>query len=410
MLLNPRTLLLLPILLLATLALSATPASASPLHFGEPGEGAGQLNQPLGVAVDESTAPTDSSAGDVYVADEHNNRVDKFGPDGEFLLAWGWGVANGEEKLQACGPATGPSTEACHAGRSGPGAGEFHALRAVAVDASDQPLDDSEGDVYVLEEDNSRVDKFGPDGEFLLAWGWGVATGANEFQECGPEASPKPTETCEQGREGTGAGEFELKGGALTLGATGEVYVGDVSRVQVFGSDGKLARTVTIGPPEEFVDDIALDPAGDIYASFRNDRGVFEYKPCVGSCVAEQAGPPLETRSEDYFGLAPGGELFVSDGERLLEFAGGSLIASAPSPQNQAEGVAFDAQNGQLLVSVRSQGAVFAQAPLPPGPDVETEEATAEPAGTATLRASIYPEGKQTKYHLVYCMASKGGL
>ena len=56
-------------------ALAAAPALALPSSFGTEGEGAGQISNPQGVAVDQET-------GDVYVADTANARVDKFGPNG----------------------------------------------------------------------------------------------------------------------------------------------------------------------------------------------------------------------------------------------------------------------------------------------------------------------------------------
>src|SRR5262249_7905996 len=43
--------------------------------------GEGQFNGLSGIAVDV--------AGNVYASDESNNRVQKFGPDGSFKVAWG---------------------------------------------------------------------------------------------------------------------------------------------------------------------------------------------------------------------------------------------------------------------------------------------------------------------------------
>ena len=49
--------------------------------------GAGEFNVPQNVAVD--------SAGDVYVADRNNHRIQKFSSAGEFLRTWGGGVVSG---------------------------------------------------------------------------------------------------------------------------------------------------------------------------------------------------------------------------------------------------------------------------------------------------------------------------
>jgi NHL repeat len=72
------------------------------------GSGAGQLSNPYGVAT--------GSSGDVYVADEVNNRIDEFSAAGKFIDAWGWGVVDGASKFETC-------TSTCRAGIGGDGAG-----------------------------------------------------------------------------------------------------------------------------------------------------------------------------------------------------------------------------------------------------------------------------------------------
>src|SRR5256885_14441134 len=53
------------------------------LSFGEKGEGLGQLKSPAGIAVNESTH-------DVYLVDAGNQRVERFGANGEAKEVWGW--------------------------------------------------------------------------------------------------------------------------------------------------------------------------------------------------------------------------------------------------------------------------------------------------------------------------------
>src|SRR6185312_1422295 len=54
---------------------------ASIRQFGSHGSGDGQLSGARGVAV--------SPDGSIYVADQGNNRIEKFDPNGKFLLKWG---------------------------------------------------------------------------------------------------------------------------------------------------------------------------------------------------------------------------------------------------------------------------------------------------------------------------------
>ena len=76
-------LLLCAVLTCAGLAAVAAPVSAAPgYHFSfgwgsGPGSGPAQFNLPRGIATDP--------AGNVYVSDLNNNRIQKFSPSGSFL-------------------------------------------------------------------------------------------------------------------------------------------------------------------------------------------------------------------------------------------------------------------------------------------------------------------------------------
>lgn len=135
----------------------ASPAAAAPeffTRFGESGSGAGQLSFGRGIAADPVS-------GDVYVADEGNNRIDEYTAWGQFVRAWGWGVADGAREAQECTSASG-----CLMGLPGGGAGQLNGPNGVAIDSS--------GNVYVFERQNERVQKFDSSGHFILAFGGDV--------------------------------------------------------------------------------------------------------------------------------------------------------------------------------------------------------------------------------------------
>jgi DNA-binding beta-propeller fold protein YncE len=74
--------------------------------------------------------------GELYVSDGYGNaRVHKFSPEGRLLLSWG-------------APGAGP--------------GQFHLPHGIAVDR--------DGTVYVADRENSRVQLFTPEGEYLAEW------------------------------------------------------------------------------------------------------------------------------------------------------------------------------------------------------------------------------------------------
>jgi DNA-binding beta-propeller fold protein YncE len=94
--------------------------SAEAGHASSPlAQEAGQLRSPWGVAVD--------GAGDVYVTDTGNHRVEKFDREGNFITQWG-GFGNG--------------------------AGQFNFPYGIAVDAK--------GSVFVIDSGNTRVQQFMP--------------------------------------------------------------------------------------------------------------------------------------------------------------------------------------------------------------------------------------------------------
>jgi DNA-binding beta-propeller fold protein YncE len=114
--------------------------------FGTPGAGDGQFNEPWGIAV----APN----GDVYVADTWNHRVQRFDSNGTFLGKWG-----------RLGDAKGSTT-------TDPGV--FWGPRSVAISP--------QGEVYVSDTGNKRIQVFTPDGTFVRMFG-GDGSDPGQFHE-----------------------------------------------------------------------------------------------------------------------------------------------------------------------------------------------------------------------------------
>lgn len=115
-----------------------------------PGAAAGQFNFPRAVAVD--------AEGRIYVADSGNNRVQVFNGDGSFLRQWG----------SLCKLDT---REGC----TGNGEGQFNEPWGIAVG--------KDGSVYVSDTWNHRIQKFTNDGQFVKAWGVFGSTGGELGQE-----------------------------------------------------------------------------------------------------------------------------------------------------------------------------------------------------------------------------------
>jgi hypothetical protein len=116
----------------------SVPAQAKTVHvlagsFGSKGSASGQFEGPVGIAVNDTTH-------DVYVVDSGDNRVEEFNFTGSTVI----------------GELTG----------SGAPTGSFSDPTQIAVDNSENPLDPSKGDVYVVDSGHDVVDKFSPTGAY----------------------------------------------------------------------------------------------------------------------------------------------------------------------------------------------------------------------------------------------------
>ena len=123
------------------------------------GSGAGQLKEPRGIAA--------TPAGNVYVSESPNNRVDIFKEKGEFASTFGWGVTDAKSEPETC-------TTACKAGLSGSGNGQFNGVRGIAMTPA--------GNVWVVESTNNRVQEFNTTNEYVLKFG-SAGTGSGQFKE-----------------------------------------------------------------------------------------------------------------------------------------------------------------------------------------------------------------------------------
>jgi DNA-binding beta-propeller fold protein YncE len=401
----------LAIIVLSLLALA--PGASAFKVISESGAGASQTSRPNGLAVNHATSR-------LYVADTENNRVDVFGPAGTFQKAFGWGVATGAAKPQTCGPAATPPTVTCLRGLRGEGSGQFESPTTIAVD-------DSSGDVYVVDLTNQRVEKFDEEGNFLLTFGGGVdkTVPANV-------CTAASGHICGAGSDGFSEGEFSSSTTIFVgVGPGGVVYVIDNHRVgekekekknrlQRFGPSGApIAPQRILLPEEELAGALAVDSTGDFYVAGEGgvETAIRKYEPdgSLIGVVTEEVFQALAVDSADNLFLATntengketGGRKSIveydSSGSELRRFGYGLLEAGVGglAPYESATGDIYASEreaagaggNRVLHIDIPEKGPLVFPAPCKTSILGNTK---------ATLQAGVNPEGDATTYHFEY--------
>jgi hypothetical protein len=390
------------------LALLASVADAAPpTTIATSGSKAGQVELPRGVAVDQES-------GDIYVADRNNFRIDKFDSDGQFLLAWGFGVADGGVGLQSCGPAATPPTMKCFKGAAANTAKIPGAITPEAVTVAP-----STGDVYVADSSNHRVTEFTPTGDFILMFGKNVNTtpGTSTPNLC-TKSDLESGAICGQGAADSSAGAFFSGPTNVLAGESGDIWVGDTARLLEFTSDGEYVSQAAIAGGGA-TKALGIDPAsGDFYIKSASLPGVRRYEPSgVPFNALTEVGAPLDPAGQpEALVVAADGTVYVGDktspyrflafdaaGDQVSQFGAGQVIGVPGSSGANPLAVSRDGDS-VFVTSGQSGGNSRVQRfPLPePGPLPEGPRTEGLLPTTATLVATLNPEGRETEYHFEY--------
>ncbi|MCH7999948.1 MAG: TIGR03663 family protein, partial [Chloroflexi bacterium] len=227
-------------------------------------------------------------------------------------------------------------------GDAGSGEGQFNQPADLAIDA--------EGNVYVIDTWNHRVQKFDADLTFITAWG-------------GPT------------NDLVNPGDYEMWGPrSIAVDSEGNVWVVDTGtqRVRKFSPDGELLGTVGergrgLGQFREPVG-IAFDPVtGDFLVADVGNARIQRFDSEMRAIAAYPIDEwkDLNPANKPYLAALPDGRILVSDPVRgrilLLDQAGG-VIAALSSVSGEAlafpRGIAYDADGGFVITSEGAAGRV----------------------------------------------------
>jgi ABC-type Fe3+ transport system permease subunit/streptogramin lyase len=262
--------------------------------LGQRGTAAGQFNKPRSLTVDRED--------NLYVVDL-TARVQKFSPEGRFLLMWQLAQTDlGKPKGMAC---------------------------------------DHEGNIVVVEPHYQRVNHFTTDGRLVRRWG---TAGTNAGQLTLPRSVavnaqgrlwlteytlvdrvqsfrlPEPNWISAFGRPGLGNGEFNRAEG-IDLDASGRLYVADSCnhRIQVFSSEGEWLRAygrAGAGQGElSYPYDVKVDGQGrQFVCEFGNSRiQVFDAADRSLEVVGGYGSAPGQFGNPWSIALDSRGNLYVAD-------------------------------------------------------------------------------------------------
>ena len=403
------------------LAIPSSIAEAAPVTIAPAGGGAGYVDKPIGAAVDQGS-------GDLYVADSNNFRIDKFDSVGDFLLAWGFGVADSEtEELQTCGPEASPPTLKCY----GPGFNNPANYEAGNVKPESVAVDQASHDIYVADPSKRRITRFRRDGEFIYMIGKNVDQGggspAHPGNICKAEYLKQAVpDTCGAGESGTGAGEYFGAPTSLVVDQLGNLWVGDDGRVLEFDSEGQFVSESAVPGGGGAVKGLTIDPlgTGDLWMKSQSLAGVRRYA-LAGSPPLQtltEVGSPLDLGGEpEALTLDSAGNVYIGDksspyrfkvydpaGELFSQFGAGQVIGRPGAGGGGSPGgtpLALDEASGALYAASSASGPESAvqRFPVPePGPLPEEPEAEGALPTSVTLTAALNPEGRQSKYRFEY--------
>jgi len=391
---------------------------------GAGGGGAGQLQSPTGVAVD--------AAGNLYLFEKQNDRVQEFDSAGRFLLMFG-GEVDKTTGANVCTKGDLEAGDQCAAGVIGTAPGFFSRTESLGAYIAVG----SDGTVYVGDQD--RIQEFEPDGSFK---------GQIKFADLHAEEPSFP----ESGS--TGALAFDPVSEELyfSMFPPSEKVTAHPAIYKIDPTTGKLTDTiVTPAPFEGIIQALTTDPDGDLYEVFEPGSQSLERKDQEPRVIkfgpdgtveigfddefAAPFAPPRQEESTTLNGLGTNGEgdVYVTEGGRTrfvssVSAYGPPPLAYGPPPKQPpsiAEQFSASVRETSATVIAEINPHFFADTtyyveygsqscesgsctvePVPPGSTLTQEVVDAQVRTEGVGLASLQPD---TTYHYRFVAQSSGG-
>jgi len=276
-----------------------TVAAFSPIwrrgQVGARGNGDGMLNGPWGIAQD--------SAKNLYVSDGSNSRISKYNSSGTFLGWIGKIATSPTGGAAGCsGAAVGTFTPGwCTGGTSASGTGNG------MLDTPTGIVLDSSGNLYVVDSNNARINKYDSSGVFQ-GWIGKIATSPTGGA-AGCSGAAVGTNTpgwCTGGTSASGTGNGMLNApNGIALDSSSNLYAMDSGnhRINKYNSSGVF---------QGWIGKIATSPTGGATGCNGASVGTFTPGWCTGGTSAQGTGDGM-LKSPSGIALDTSGNLYVAD-------------------------------------------------------------------------------------------------
>ena len=224
-------------------------------------------------------------------------------------------------------------------------------------------VNQSTGDVYLLDNGHSRVDEFGGEGVFVRSFGQEQLQRPQLLGGLAVDQASGDVYVVDavHGRvvkfdsEGRFLLEFAVGGGSVAVGPSGTVYVGEFGAVQEYDSAGNAGVHLELEGAES-ISDLAVNGEGEIYVSEGEFEGFGAMHPVRRYSAAGVLLGVFDEASEGQarsLTLDPAsGEVFVNEGFSLSV---GEQIRGFTPAGVQAVGVRVDDQRTQGRDRVRRE-------------------------------------------------------
>ena len=305
----------LTILFLGLMSASITHAESYSFvkQWGSYGTGNGQLDYPIGIAIDSSK--------NIYVTENGNHRIQKFDSNGNFITKWG-------SRADAYYPV----------------GGQFDLPVGIAVD--------SQNHVYVSDRGLNWIQEFDSNGNFLTKWG-SSGTGTGQLNEPVGVAIDSSSNVYVTGTYVNGIQKFDKNGNfiatlasgkfdfpsSIARDSSGNIYVMDLRQIQKFDSKGNLVTSWH--SPGLKGANLAVDSSGYVYITAPGLGVVQSYDRVSkydgnGNIIAQWGG---QGSGNGYFVSAKGvaidssGNVYVADSVNncIQKFAPSKTVAKFTS-------------------------------------------------------------------------------